>query len=47
MLDSSHELKETIVFSVWIMVPYNSENQDCFAHYNNEKYVVGLSNNKK
>ena len=37
MLDSSHELKEAIVFSVWIMVPYNSENQDCFAHYNNEQ----------
>ena len=47
MLDSSHELKETIVFSVWIMVPYNSENQDRFAHYNNEKYVVWLSNNNK
>ena len=45
MLDSSHELKETIVFRVWIMVPYNSEHQDRVAHYNNEKYVVWLSNN--
>ena len=42
MLDSSHELKETTVFSVWIMVPYNSENQDRVAHYNNENMLFGF-----
>ena len=39
--------KQLFFYCVWIMVPYNSENQDRFAHYNNDKYVVWLANNNK